>query len=336
MVVDVRFLVVVGALVALVAALVGVDERRVVVLVLVVLAAVLELTKHGALVVMGHVVVVVGVHDAGMIVLTRDVVADDALHHGGLLHEEASFVVCDQPPMTAGPHRLQFDRSGCGALSNASQSRCSDWRVERNQLARCQIGMGPLSSATVQPVRRPGLAARPEGIGWVESLVERARAGDVAAFEQLAELTLPDVFRLAAAMVGEDEARDVSQEALIAAWRELPGLRRVERFEAWLRSIVMNRARNALRRRRRHPTVSLIESHAGALVDDSMLATQRRLDLESAFAGTSIEQREVLVLHYVLDLPLREIADVLGLREGTVKSRLHAGLKALRVRLPDR
>jgi RNA polymerase sigma-70 factor (ECF subfamily) len=196
--------------------------------------------------------------------------------------------------------------------------------------------MGSLSSATVQSVRRVGLYATPEGLGWVDRLVERARAGDVAAFEQLAERSMPDLFRLAVAMVGEDDARDVTQEALIAAWRELPGLRRIERFDAWLRSIVMNRARNALRTRRRHPTVSLIENHASALVDEPIAAAQRRLDLEAAFGGISVEQREVLVLHYVLDLPLREVANVLGLREGTAKSRLHAGLRGLRSRIPDR
>ena len=170
----------------------------------------------------------------------------------------------------------------------------------------------------------------------MDPLIERARAGDVAAFEQLAERVLPDAYRLATAMVGEDDARDVVQEALIAAWRELPRLRQVDRFEAWLRSIVMNRARNALRTRRRHPTVSLIEGHAVASVDEPMSTSQRRLDLEAAFGGISVEQREVLVLHYVLDLPLREVAEVLQLREGTAKSRLHAGLRALRSRIAER
>lgn len=179
-------------------------------------------------------------------------------------------------------------------------------------------------------------AVLPEGLGWVDLLVQRARTGDLAAFEQLAERSLPEVYRLAAAMVGPDEGRDVAQEALVAAWRELPRLRQTDRFDSWLRSIVMNRARNALRSRRRRPTVSLIEDHGVGPADESIPATQRRLDIESAFGGISTDQREVVVLHYLLDLPLREVAGVLGVPEGTVKSRLHAGLNALRKRMADR
>jgi RNA polymerase sigma-70 factor (ECF subfamily) len=190
--------------------------------------------------------------------------------------------------------------------------------------------MASTVSATVPAVMRDRLHTPADELGWLERLVERARSGDVAAFEQLAERSMPDVYRLAVAMVGPDEGRDVAQEALVAAWRELPTLRRVERFDAWLRSIVMNRARNALRRRRRHPTVSLIADHATALVGEPLAEAHRRLDLEAAFRAVSTEQREVLVLHYVVDLPLREVAATLGVPEGTVKSRLNAALRGLR------
>jgi RNA polymerase sigma-70 factor (ECF subfamily) len=185
----------------------------------------------------------------------------------------------------------------------------------------------------VESVREIRLhVALPEGIGWVDLLVARARQGDLAAFEQLAERYLPEAYRLAAAMVGPDDARDVAQDSLVAAWRELPTLKHVDRFESWLRSIVMNRARNTLRRRRRHPTVALIDSHATAMVHEPMAATERRLEVQDALDGLSSEQREVLALHYLVGLPIREVAEVLGLREGTAKSRLHSGLMALRAR----
>lgn len=171
---------------------------------------------------------------------------------------------------------------------------------------------------------------------WVDPLVERARSGDVDAFEQLVERSLPEVYRLAAAMVGPDEARDVTQESLVAAWRELPRLRQTARFDSWLRSIVMNRARNALRTRRRHPTVTLIESHASTLVDEPIAAAHQRLAIEAALGGLTGEQREVLILHYLSDLPLREVASTLGVAEGTAKSRLHGGLKVLRARWGER
>src|SRR5688500_10771849 len=94
-----------------------------------------------------------------------------------------------------------------------------------------------------------------EGGSRVLDLIGRARRGDVAAFEQLVEPQLTQLYRLAAAMVGPEDARDVTQETLVSAWRELHHLKRADRLESWLRSIIMNRARNLLRSRRRHPAV---------------------------------------------------------------------------------
>jgi RNA polymerase sigma-70 factor (ECF subfamily) len=169
----------------------------------------------------------------------------------------------------------------------------------------------------------------------LDSLVDRARSGDLAAFRQLAERQLPEAYRLAVAMVGPDDAMDVTQDALLAAWRQLPGLRDSTRFESWLRSIVMNRARNVLRSRRRHPVVALRDDHAARIVDEPITDVNLRLAIEAAFGHLSPESREVLVLHYLLDLPLREVARILGVREGTVKSRLHSGLRTLRAQGED-
>jgi RNA polymerase sigma-70 factor (ECF subfamily) len=97
----------------------------------------------------------------------------------------------------------------------------------------------------------------------------------------------------------------------------------------------MNRARNALRTRRRHAVVELRDEHAARFVDEPMTDVNVRLAIESAFADVSVESRAVLVLHYLLDLPLREVARILGVREGTAKSRLHSGLVALRRQLKE-
>jgi len=190
---------------------------------------------------------------------------------------------------------------------------------------------------TVESVRQLRLhVSLAEASDGVDPLVERARSGDLVAFEQLAERSMPEAYRLAAAIVGPDDARDVTQDSLLAAWRELPNLRQAARFDSWLRSIVMNRARNALRSRKRHPTVALIETHPGGPIEEPMGATHQRLALESAFGEVPLEQREVLVLHYLLDLPLREVAATLRIPEGTAKSRLHAGLRVLRTGLGER
>jgi RNA polymerase sigma factor (sigma-70 family) len=143
-----------------------------------------------------------------------------------------------------------------------------------------------------------------------------------------------DLFRLAAAMVGPDDAADMVQEAFVMAWRELPRLRDVDRWESWLRSILMNKCRNALRTRSRRPRVVLLEPDRHAtvrhLTHEPMREIDNRSAMHDALGSLRPEDRAVIVLHYLADLPLRQVATVLGLRLGTVKSRLHAGLSALR------
>jgi len=170
------------------------------------------------------------------------------------------------------------------------------------------------------------------GHGWVQPLIERAVRGDVAAFEQLVEPQLPALYRLAAAMVGPEEARDVTQETLVTAWRELRKLHRAEKLEAWLRSILMNRARNVLRTRRRHPEVAFepMAGHGIGRFEEPMVGLHGRWAVEDALATLRPEERAVVVLHYLADLTHRQVAETLGIREGTVKSRLHAGLLTLR------
>jgi RNA polymerase sigma-70 factor (ECF subfamily) len=167
----------------------------------------------------------------------------------------------------------------------------------------------------------------------VRELVERAERGDVAAFELLVEAHVPMMFRLATAMVGIDEARDVTQDALVNAWTQLRRLERPERLEAWLRTILMNRARNVLRTRRRHPTVSFdpVVGHGDAHVEEPIPGLHRRMAVEEALAVLRPDERAVIVLHYLGDLTLQQVAKSLSIREGTAKSRLHAGLRALRL-----
>ena len=168
----------------------------------------------------------------------------------------------------------------------------------------------------------------------LNALVERSRRGDTAAFEELTVAYSPEMFRLAAAMVGPDDAADMVQEAFVSAWRELPRLRDANRWESWLRSIVMNRCRNALRTRSRRPHLVLLDpdghASARAVTHEPMRELDNRWAMHDALGALRPEDRAVIVLHYLADLPLRQVASVLGLRLGTVKSRLNAGLRALR------
>ena len=152
----------------------------------------------------------------------------------------------------------------------------------------------------------------------------------------LVERHAADTYRLAAAIVGPVDARDVTQETFVAAWQQLPRLRDADAFAPWLRRICVNRSRNWLRGvNRRGRPVSLDADHglAGRLPDtrrDFRGAVEARMVLEPAFEQLSADQRAMLALHYSMGLSIAEAADALGIRVGTAKSRLNAGLNALR------
>jgi len=162
-----------------------------------------------------------------------------------------------------------------------------------------------------------------------DDLVERAAAGDVAAFEALVAARLNRAFRTASAILGsEADAHDVVQEAFVAAWRHLPKLRDCTKFDAWLNKTIVNRCRDALRRRRRSREVGL----DGALDLSSEDATGSAADmaaLSSSFDQLSVDHRHLLVMHHLHRVPIADLAKELGIPEGTAKWRLHAARAAL-------
>jgi RNA polymerase sigma-70 factor (ECF subfamily) len=170
--------------------------------------------------------------------------------------------------------------------------------------------------------------------------VTRAKARDREAFEMLVEQNAHDTYRLAAAIVGSADAADVTQETFVAAWQQLPRLRDAGSFAAWLRRICVNRSRNWLRTRGRRPRAALdvTDEAAVALPDgrsDFWSAVEARTILEPAFEALTPDQRVVLALHYGLGLSIAESAHAVGVRVGTAKSRLSAGLAALRREIDD-
>ncbi len=173
-------------------------------------------------------------------------------------------------------------------------------------------------------------------IAWgngMDEIVREARNGRADAFEALVQHYGPDMYRLAAAIVGPDDARDVAQESFVAAWRELPRLRQTDRFEVWLRRIVVNRSRNALRSRGRRPTQaleSMTVADTASRTPDFRDAVHARQELDAAFATLSADHRAAVVLHYGADLTIRDTAEAMGVAVGTAKSRLNAALGRMR------
>lgn len=195
------------------------------------------------------------------------------------------------------------------------------------------IAQTVVHSATLPPLMH--VSTREAEVAQAD-LIGRARHGDVGAFERLMEPRLPQLYRLATAMVGPDEARDVAQETLVSAWRELRKLERADRLESWLRSILMNRARNVLRARKRRPSVTFDPlGHVDGLSEEPISGLHGRWTVEDALATLRPDERAVVVLHYLADLTLSQVAQTLAIREGTAKSRLHAGLQALRLHFAE-
>ena len=146
-----------------------------------------------------------------------------------------------------------------------------------------------------------------------------------------------ELYRLAVAVIGPAAAADATQDALVRAWRELPTLGDPERFAPWLRRILVNRCRDLARadgRRVRQVPIDAVTDGLPASADVTA-ASDRRADLERAVARLPVEQRAVLALLYFAGLPIREVALTLDIPEGTAKSRLNAGLVALRRSLGD-
>lgn len=162
-------------------------------------------------------------------------------------------------------------------------------------------------------------------------LVERAGRGDHDAFDALATAAAIRLDAAARLILRDPElARDAVQNALVRAWRDLPGLRDPDRFDAWIHRLLVNSCLDeARRRRRRVVTVEIDPIHELAVADNVGGVADRDL-VERALAHLDPENRALVVLHYYLGYPLPEAASSLGMSLPAAKSRLHRAIQALR------
>ena len=166
-------------------------------------------------------------------------------------------------------------------------------------------------------------------------LISRARGGDREAFGELVEQYRDNVYRLAYRMCGNAyDADEAAQEAFVAAWRALPNFRGDAKFSTWLYRLTTNAAIDVMRREKRHQTVGDGEMIEVADDADSPQETVERTEqqeaVQEALATLSEEYREVLLLRYMEELDYAEIAEVLQLPSGTVKSRINRAKAALK------
>lgn len=169
-------------------------------------------------------------------------------------------------------------------------------------------------------------------------LVELARAGNAGAFEQLVRRHLRTAHLVALSVVNEPaDADDVCQDAFMIALERLDDCRQPDRFLAWLLRIVRNRAHSLHRRERVRAALPLegaaaeVDRRANPAADAARAELRERLLKE--MEGLSEIQREVLLLHDLEGWRHREIAELLGIREGTVRAHLSYARRNMRERL---
>jgi RNA polymerase sigma-70 factor (ECF subfamily) len=162
-------------------------------------------------------------------------------------------------------------------------------------------------------------------------LVERAQRGDHDAFAALAGAAIARLDAAARLILRDNElARDAVQEAMVRSWRDLPTLRDVDRFDAWLHRLLVNACLDLVRRRRRRAIeVELTPMQVPSTADFSGGVIDRDL-LDRALRSLEPGWRAVVVMHYFLGMPMPDVASALGIPLGTAKSRLHRAIGVLR------
>lgn len=179
-----------------------------------------------------------------------------------------------------------------------------------------------------------------------KAIIEKVLAGDSNAFGELVEAYQDKVYNLALRMSGNaDDAFDLAQDAFFRAWRGLSGFQFESAFSTWLFRLTSNVCLDWLRAKKRRPTVSLTTlddegeevqmeiRDPGKSPEELLLAAEDRNAVAKAMNELPVEFREILTLRAIDDLSYTEIAEILHLREGTVKSRLSRARLALRNKL---
>ena len=165
-------------------------------------------------------------------------------------------------------------------------------------------------------------------------LVKRAQHGDREAFGLLAADLAARFLPVSRRILRDiDLAEDASQRALVAIWRDLPQLRDPARFDAWSYRLLV-RACYAEGRRARQwaPNLRILPADE-PVASDRLSAILHRDQLETAMRRLSVDHRTVLVLHHYADIPLDRVAQILEIPVGTVYSRLHHAMRAMRASL---
>ena len=173
-------------------------------------------------------------------------------------------------------------------------------------------------------------------------LIQRAAVGDASAFNELLGAHEKQMYVVCYRMCGNyNDAQDCLQEAMLRVFRALPGFKSQSSFSTWLYRITMNACLDELRRRKTRPNASLdgllevgwspkSESEAP---DDQVIRSERAKALHAAIAELPEEMRSAIVLRDIRGFAYEEIADMLNVNIGTIKSRISRGREKLREKI---
>src|ERR1700674_4745518 len=179
-----------------------------------------------------------------------------------------------------------------------------------------------------------------------EELVARSRTGETDSFNQLVRRWERQIFALAYRTLGrEEDARDVTQETFLRAFRALPGFKGDAKFSSWLYRIALNLCRDWMRRDRRAPMVAVpegVEIHELA-ADKQEVASGEDLAARAELSGAvgaarellPPEQRNAIILKEYHGLTFQEVAELMHCPLSTAKTRLYQGLTLLRRHLAE-
>jgi RNA polymerase sigma-70 factor (ECF subfamily) len=183
------------------------------------------------------------------------------------------------------------------------------------------------------------MASRAEPAPTAASILDRAVAGDEAAFARIVNAYHADLMRVAYIISGDQQtAEDAVQSAWSIAWRKLGSLRDPTRLRQWLVSVAANEARQLVRRQHRH---TVVEIDVGRQADPAASPigdptdSIARIDLVNAMAHLKPDDRALLALRYVVDLDAAEIGRLLGMSPSGVRGHLSRLNERLRKELDD-
>jgi RNA polymerase sigma-70 factor (ECF subfamily) len=175
-------------------------------------------------------------------------------------------------------------------------------------------------------------------------LVARASRGDVEAFSKLVRANSSLVYRVALRVLGSEEAQDASQEVWVRVWRNIRGFRGESAFSTWLYRITVNTCLSVRQKKSRREgqeyggeEIPYLPEPPGGDADPeaAALSAERREEIEAALEHVRAEHRVALVLRHMEGLSYAEIAEVLGVPDGTAKGWVSRGRAAMLVALAD-